>query len=41
MVPNIEYDYILFVGYNNLYKEYCLTRFNLQKMLLMYDAPKP
>ena len=25
MVPNIEYDYILLLGYSILYKEYSLT----------------
>ena len=31
MVPNIEYGYILLLGYSILYKEYCLTGFNHQK----------
>ena len=31
MVPNIEYDSILLLGYSILYKEYHLTRFNHQK----------
>ena len=31
MVPNIEQDYILHLGYSVLYKEYNLTRFNHQK----------
>ena len=31
MVPNIEQDYILLLGYSILYKEYNLTRFNHQK----------
>ena len=31
MVPNIEYDYILLLGYRILYKEYYLTRFNHPK----------
>ena len=31
MVPNIESDYILLLGYTILYKEYNLTRFNHQK----------
>ena len=31
MVPNIEYDFILLLGYSILYKDYNLTRFNHQK----------
>ena len=31
MVPIIEQDYILLLGYSILYKEYNLTRFNQQK----------
>ena len=31
MVPIIEYDSILLLGYSILYKEYYLTRFNHQK----------
>ena len=31
MVPNIEQDYILLLGYSILYREYYLTRFNHQK----------
>ena len=31
MVPNIESDYVLFLGYRILYKEYYLTRLNHQK----------
>ena len=31
MVPNIEQDYILLLGYSILYKEYNLTGFNHQK----------
>ena len=31
MVPNIEQDYILLLGYSILYKEYDLTRVNHQK----------
>ena len=31
MVPSIEQDYILHLGYSILYKEYNLTRFNHQK----------
>ena len=31
MVPNIELDYILVLGYSILYKEYNLTGFNHQK----------
>ena len=31
MVPNIEEDYILLLGYSILYKKYYLTRFNHQK----------
>ena len=31
MVPNIQQDYILLLGYSFLYKEYNLTRFNHQK----------
>ena len=34
MVPNIEQDDILLLGYSVLYKEYNLTRFNHQKTLL-------
>ena len=30
MVPNIEQDYVLLLGYSILYKELCLTRFNHQ-----------
>ena len=33
MVPNIEYDYILLLGYSILYKECNLTRFNHQKSI--------
>ena len=36
MVPNIESDYILLLGYSILYKEYNLTRFNHQQTLLIY-----
>ena len=31
MVPNIEQDSILLLGYSILYKEYNLTRFNHQE----------
>ena len=31
MVPNIEYDCILLLGYSILYKEYYLTRFKHQQ----------
>ena len=31
MVPNIEYDYILLLGYSILYKEYDLTGFSHKK----------
>ena len=31
MVPTIELDYILFLGYSMFYKDYDLTRFNHQK----------
>ena len=31
MVPNIESDYILLLGYSILYKGYYLIRFNHQK----------
>ena len=31
MVPNMEYDSILLLGYSILLKEYNLTRFNHQK----------
>ena len=31
MVPNIEKDYILLLGYSISYKEYNLIRFNHQK----------
>ena len=31
MVPKIESDYVLLLGYSILYKEYHLTRFNHQK----------
>ena len=34
MVPNIEHDSILLLGYSILYKKYNLTRFNHQKMIL-------
>ena len=34
MVPNIEEDYILLLGYSILYKEYNLTRFNQKQTLL-------
>ena len=31
MVPNIDQDYILLLGYSASYKEYNLTRFNHKK----------
>ena len=31
MVPNIEYDYVLLLGYGMLYREEYLTGFNHQK----------
>ena len=31
MVPNIELDYLLLLGYSILHKEHNLTRFNHQK----------
>ena len=31
MAPKLESDYIFLLGYNVLYKEYNLTRFNHQK----------
>ena len=36
MVPVIELDYILLLGYHILYKEYNLTRFNHNKTLLTW-----
>ena len=43
MVPNIEQDYILLLGYSISYKEYNLTRFNHKRntthMLLLYILP--
>ena len=38
MVPNIEYDGILLLGYSLLYKEYNLTSFNHQKTLLTLQS---
>ena len=38
MVPNIESDDILLLGYSILYKEYNLTTFNYQKTLLICAA---
>ena len=35
MVPNIDEDDILLLGYSILYKKYYLTRFNHQKKTLL------
>ena len=36
MVPNIEQDFILLLGYSIQYQEYNLTRFNHRKTLLKW-----
>ena len=41
MVPNIEKDSILLLGYTILYKEYNLTRFNHQKNATRMIPIKP
>ena len=45
MVPMLDLDYILLLGYSILYQEYNLTRFNHQKkvthVLLRYGFGHP
>ena len=40
MVPNIEYDYLLLLGYSMIYKEDNLTEFKHQKTLLTCPEKK-